>query len=132
MNILKALFVMFLFLHAFTASGQESIVTPLLQKDLRDIPEPVGLMVTVEYPPGASSSAHRHNAHTYVYVLEGSVIMQVEGGEPQILGPGDTFYETPDDIHSVSKNASSTESARILVFLVKRKDAPASVPSPDS
>ena len=87
-------------------------------------------MLTVEYPPGISSPKHRHNAHTFVYVVEGSVIMQVEGGERVLLGPGQPFYETPDDIHVVSMNASMTESAKILVFLVKRQGVPLTVPVP--
>ena len=82
-------------------------------------------MVTVEYAPGASSAEHRHNAHTFVYVLEGSVVMQVKGGKEVTLGPGQTFYESPDDIHSVSKNASATKPAKFLVFMVKDKGAPA-------
>jgi quercetin dioxygenase-like cupin family protein len=86
------------------------------------------VMLTVEYPPGASSSKHRHNAHTFVYVLEGSIVMQVEGGESVTLGPGQTFYESPADIHSVSKNASDSRPAKFLVFFVKDKGAPASIP----
>jgi quercetin dioxygenase-like cupin family protein len=86
-------------------------------------------MVTVEYAPGASSAVHRHNASTFVYVLEGSVVMQVKGGEELTLGPGQMFYESPDDIHSVSKNASRTKPAKILVFFVKDKGAPATVPA---
>ena len=85
-------------------------------------------MLTVEYPPGGSSSKHRHNAHTFVYVLEGSVIMQAGDGKPVTLGPGQTFYESPDDIHTVSKNASSSQPAKFLVFFVKDKGAPSTVP----
>ncbi len=87
-------------------------------------------MVIVEYPAGVSSPAHRHNAHTFVYVLEGSVVMQVEGGDRVTLEPGQTFYETPDDTHVVSMNASATEPARILVFFVKQQGAPVTVPAP--
>lgn len=85
-------------------------------------------MVTVEYQPGASTPLHRHDAHTFVYVLEGSIIMQVEGGEKQILGVGQTFYESPDDVHTVSANASSTETAKFLVFFIKRLGAATTVP----
>ena len=85
-------------------------------------------MVTVEYAPGASSAPHRHNAHTFVYVLEGSIVMQVKGGKEVTLGPGETFYESPQDVHTVSKNASATQPAKFLVFFVKEKGAPASVP----
>jgi quercetin dioxygenase-like cupin family protein len=113
--------------------AQEAKVTPLITKDLAGITgkagsaEKEGSMVTVEYAPGASSSEHRHNAHTFVYVLEGSVVMQVKGGKEVTLGPGQTFYESPDDIHTVSKNASSTKPAKFLVFFVKDKGAPATV-----
>ena len=86
-------------------------------------------MVTVEYAPGESSAEHRHNAQTFVYVLEGSVVMQVKGGEEVTLGPGETFYESPDDIHTVSKNASSTMPAKFLVCFVKQKGAPATAPA---
>jgi quercetin dioxygenase-like cupin family protein len=108
--------------------AQDAKVTPLLTKDLTGIMGKEGSMVTVEYAPGASSSEHRHNAHTFVYVLEGSVVMQVKGGKEVTLGPGQTFYESPDDVHSVSKNASSTKPAKFLVFFVKEKGAPATVP----
>jgi quercetin dioxygenase-like cupin family protein len=101
--------------------------TPLMTKDLMGIPGKEGTMVIVEYAPGQSSAAHRHNASTFVYVLEGSVVMQVKGGEQMTLGPGDTFFESPEDIHVVSKNASDTKPAKILVFFVKDKGAPASV-----
>ena len=86
-------------------------------------------MLTVEYAPGASSTPHRHNAQTFVYVLRGSLVMQVKGGKEVTLGPGQTFYESPEDIHMVSRNASSTKPAKFLVFFVKEKGAPGSVPS---
>jgi quercetin dioxygenase-like cupin family protein len=103
-------------------------VTPLLTKELTGLPNKEGTMLTVEYAPGAVSGKHRHNAHTFVYVLEGSIVMQVEGGKEVTLGPGQTFYESPADIHSVSRNASATQPAKFLVFFVKDKGAPASVP----
>ncbi|HWF07317.1 MAG TPA: cupin domain-containing protein [Bryobacteraceae bacterium] len=109
--------------------AQDTKVTPLVTKDLAGIPGKEGSMVTVEYAPGASSAIHRHNANTFVYVLEGSVVMQVKGGKEVTLGPGQTFYESPDDIHSVSKNASATKPAKFLVFFVKEKGAPATVPA---
>lgn len=87
-------------------------------------------MLTVEYAPGQSSASHRHNASTFVYVLEGSVVMQVKGGKLMTLGPGETFFESPDDIHVVSRNASDTKPAKILVFFVKEKGAPGSVLAP--
>lgn len=105
---------------------------PLLTKDLMGVPGKEGVMLTVEYAPGQSSGPHRHNASTFVYVLEGSVVMQVKGGKPMTLVPGDTFFESPDDIHVVSKNASDTKPAKILVFFVKDKGAPASVAAPSN
>ena len=108
-------------------AAQNANVTPLMTKDLTGIAGKEATMVTVEYAPGASSTEHRHNAHTFVYVLEGSVVMQVKGGKEVTLGPGQTFYESPEDIHSVSKNASSTKPAKFLVFFVKEKGAPTTV-----
>ena len=122
----------FLFLPVFLISGalfaQDAQVTPLLSKDLADFPGKEGLMITVVYPPGASDPIHRHNAHAFVYVLEGSVVMQVRGGKEVTLTPGQTFYEGPNDIHVVGRNASATKPAKFLVFLLKNKDAPVLVP----
>jgi quercetin dioxygenase-like cupin family protein len=109
--------------------AQEAVVTPLMTKALADMPGKEALMLTVEYPPGSSDPVHRHNAHAFVYVLEGSVVMQVKGGKPVTLTPGQTFYEGPDDIHVVGRNASSTKPARFLVLLVKNKGAPVLVPA---
>ena len=111
------------------AAAQEAKVTPLVTKDLSGIAGKEGTMVVVEYPPGGSSAEHRHNAHTFVYVLEGSVVMQVKGGKEVTLGPGQTFYESPTDIHTVSKNASTTKPAKFLVFFVKDKGAAPTVPA---
>ncbi len=109
-------------------AAQSTKVTPLLTKDLVGVAGKEATMLTVEYAPGASSARHRHNANTFVYVLEGSIVMQVAGGKEMTLGPGQTFYESPSDIHAVSRNASATQPARFLVFFVKDKGAPASVP----
>jgi quercetin dioxygenase-like cupin family protein len=114
---------------AACVAAQDAKVTPLLTKDLTGIAGKEATMVTVEYPPGGSSVEHRHNAHTFVYVLEGSLVMQVKGGKEVTLGPGQTFYESPEDIHSVSRNASATQPAKFLVFFVKQKGAPASAPA---
>jgi quercetin dioxygenase-like cupin family protein len=114
---------------AIVASAEDAKVIPLMTKDLTGIAGKEASMLTVEYAPGASSAVHRHNAHTFVYVLEGSVVMQVKGGKEVTLGPGQTFYESPEDIHSVSKNASSTKPAKFLVFFVKDKGAPGTVPA---
>jgi len=108
--------------------AQEAKVTPLMSKDLPDFPGKEGLMITVEYPPGSSDPIHRHNADAFVYVLEGSIIMQVKGGEPVTLTPGQTFYEGPNDIHIVGRNASNTKPAKFIVFLVKDKNAPVLIP----
>lgn len=110
--------------------AQQAKIYPLLTKDLAGLEGKEGVMLTVEYAPGAASTGHRHNAHTFVYVLEGSIVMQVKGGPEVTLGPGQTFYESPADIHTVSKNASATRPAKFLVVFVKEKGAPASVPVP--
>ena len=105
-------------------AAQEAKVTPLLAKDLSGIPGKEGMMLTVEYAPGASDAIHRHNAHVFVYVLEGNIVMQVRGGKEVTLGPGQTFYEAPEDVHVVGRNASKTERAKFLVMFVKDKGAP--------
>ena len=110
-------------------TAQEAVVTPLMTQDLADLPGKESLMITVQYGPGQSSTVHRHNAHTFVYVLEGSVVMQVKGGQQVTLSPGQTFYEGPDDIHTVSRNASATRPAKFLVLFVKTKGAPVTVPA---
>jgi quercetin dioxygenase-like cupin family protein len=109
--------------------GQEPKVTQVLSKDLTDISGKEGLLLTVEYPPGGSDPIHRHNAHGFIYVLEGSVVMQVRGGKETILTPGQSFYEGPGDVHVVGRNASQTKPAKFLVFLVKDKGAPVLVPA---
>jgi quercetin dioxygenase-like cupin family protein len=115
-------------LMASTLTAQEARVTQLLFKDLTDLPGKEGLMITVEYPPGSSDPVHRHNAHAFVYVLEGSIVMQVKGGKEVTLTPGQTFYEGPKDVHIVGRNASKTKAAKFVVFLVKDKGAPVLVP----
>ena len=113
---------------AGTVMAQEPKVTSLMSKDLTENPGKELLMITVEHAPGGSSPIHRHNAHAMVYVLEGSVVMQLKGGKQITLTPGQTFYEGPDDIHIVDRNASSTTPAKFLVVLIKDKGAPALVP----
>ena len=112
-----------------TLVAEEAKVTELLSKDLTNLPGKEGLMVTVEYPPGSSDPIHRHNAHGFIYVLEGSIVMQVRGGKEVTLTPGQTFYEGPDDVHVVGRNASQTKPAKFVVFLVKNKGAPVLVPA---
>jgi len=99
-----------------------------MSKDLKDFPGKEGTMITVEYPPGGTDQVHRHNAHAFVYVLEGSVVMQLKGGKEVTLKPGDTFYEGPSDIHVVGRNASKTQPAKFIVVLLKDKGAPVLVP----
>lgn len=111
-----------------TAMAQEAKVTPLMSKDLADYPGKEALMITVEHVPGGSNPAHRHNAHAFVFVLEGSVVMQLKGAEPVTLTAGQSFYEGPDDVHLVDRNASSTQPAKFLVVLIKNKGAPALLP----
>ena len=115
-------------LMAGTAMAQQAKVTSLMSKDLTENPGKEVLMITVEYPPGASDPIHRHNAQAFVYVLEGSIVMQLRGGEQVTLTPGQTFYEGPDDVHVVGRNTSSTMPARFLVVLIKDKGAPVLVP----
>ncbi len=127
MTIAK-LVLMLVCLMSVTLEPKEAKVTPLLSKDLTDLSGKEGLMITVEYPPGSSDPIHRHNAHAFVYVLAGSIAMQVRGGKEMTLTPGQTFYEGPSDVHVVGRNASQTKPAKFVVFLVKDKGAPVLVP----
>lgn len=111
------------------ASAEGAAVRALFQTDVADVTNQEIAILEVTYPPGNKSSSHRHNAHTVVYVLEGTVMMAVEGGETKTLGPGEVFYESPADIHSVSMNASETEPARILVFFLKEKGTASTEPA---
>ena len=116
-------------LAAAAAPPQHAVVTPLISKDLPESPGREVSMITVEYAPGESDPVHRHNAHALVYVLEGTIVMQVEGGRQVTLKAGQTFYEGPNDIHVVGHNASKTDKAKFLVFLVKDKGAPILTPT---
>jgi len=109
--------------------AQEAKVTELMSKDLTNLPGKEGLMITVEYPPGSVDPIHRHNANAFVYVLEGEIVMQVRGGKEVALTPGQTFYEGPNDVHVVGRNASKTKPAKFVVFFVKDKAAPILVPA---
>ena len=120
------------FLVAAPLIAQEAKVTRLMSKDLTECPGKEGLMITVVYPPGASDPVHRHNAYAFLYVLEGSVVMQLKGGKAVTLTSGQTFYEGPNDIHVVGRNASNTKPAKFIVFLVKEKGAPVLIPVPPS
>src|SRR5882757_2017801 len=127
MTIAK-LVVMLVCLMSVPLETKEAKVTPLFSKDLTDFPGKEGLMITVEYPPGSSDPIHRHNAHAFVYVLEGSIVMQVKGGKEITLTPGQSFYEGPNDIHTVGRNASTTKPAKFIVVLLKDKGAPVLLP----
>ena len=120
--------LMFLAAGASFAQPEQPPVTSLMSKDLTNMPGKEVLMITVEYPPGWSDPVHRHNAQGFIYVLEGSVVMQVQGGKEVTLTPGQTFYEGIDDVHVIGRNASTTKPAKFLVFLVKNKGAPVLVP----
>ena len=124
----KIILVVLLSLITGTLMAQEAKVTSLMSKDLKDFPGKEGLLITVEYPPGATDPVHRHNAHAFLYVLEGSVVMQLKGGKEVTLTPGQTFYEGPDDVHIVGRSADKTKPAKFVVFLIKDKAAPVLVP----
>lgn len=124
----KKLVLVLLCLMTGTLTAQQPTVTSLMSKDLTEIPGREVLIITVEYAPGGADPIHRHNAHGFIYVLEGSIVMQVKGGKEVTLTPGQTFYEAPDHVHVVGRNASSTKPAKFLVFLVKDKGAPVLVP----
>ena len=112
-----------------TLMGQEAKVTDLFSKDLANIPGKEGVMMIVDYPPGSVDPIHRHNAHAFVYVLEGSIVMLVRGGKEVTLTPGQTFYEGPDDVHVVGRNASKIKPAKFVLVMVKDKGAPVLVPA---
>src|SRR5512133_1821462 len=112
-----------------TLVAQEAKVTELMSKDLTNLPGKEGLMIIVDYPPGSKDPIHRHNANAFVYVLEGSIVMQVRGGKEVTLTPGQTFYEGPDDVHVVGRNASKINPAKFVLVMVKDKGAPVLVPA---
>jgi quercetin dioxygenase-like cupin family protein len=110
-------------------AAPQPVVVPVMQKDLADMPGKEMLMITVDYPPGAVEPIHRHDAHAFVYVLEGSIVMQVRGGKEVTLTPGQTFYEGPNDVHTVGRNASTTEPAKFVVVLLKKKGVDVVLPA---
>jgi quercetin dioxygenase-like cupin family protein len=122
---------------AFLASGcmfaygaqDEARVTSLAQRAFPDLPGKEGMVLMVEFPPGHVDPPHRHDAHVFVYVLSGSIEMQVAGGAPVALKAGDTFYENPQDVHAVGRNLSKTESAKLIVFFVKNQNTPPVLPA---
>jgi quercetin dioxygenase-like cupin family protein len=110
-------------------AAPQPVVVPVMGKDLADVPGKEMLMIAVDYPPGAVESIHRHDAHAFVYVLEGSIVEQVRGGKEVTLTPGQTFYEGPDDVHTVGRNASTTKPAKFLVVLLKKKGVDVVLPA---
>lgn len=118
------------FLLALTLAATPAFAAgPLMTKDVIGLPGKEVRVLTVESAPGAVSPPHRHNGQVFVYVLSGTMIMQVAGSPPVTVGPGQTFYEDPKDIHAMSKNASDKEAAKFLVFMIVDKNAPTSVPA---
>jgi len=113
---------------ATAAAVPDPVVTALFTQQLKDIPGKEVLMITVDYAPGGADPVHRHDAHGFIYVLEGSIVMGVKGGKEHTLKAGQTFYEGPDDLHTVGRNASKTKPAKFLVLLVKDKNKPAVIP----
>jgi len=110
-------------------TAPEPVVTPLMSKDLPDVPGKEMVMIAVEYPPGTVEHVHRHDAHAFLYVLEGSIVEQVRGGKEVTLTPGQTFYEGPGDVHTVGRNVSNTKPAKFVVVLLKKKGVPAVLPA---
>lgn len=128
MASLKLLMLVLPLLVSSKLMAQEAKVTTLMSKDLTEFPGKEGMMITVDYPPGSTDPVHRHNAHAFVYVLEGSIVMQVKGGKEVTLTRGQTFHEGPNDVHVVGRNASNTRPAKFVVFFVKDKGAPVLIP----
>ncbi len=126
--ISKTVITLMLSTVSVSALAHGAKVTPLMKEELAGLANKEGTMLIVEYAPGMFSEKHRHDAHIFAYVLEGAVTMQVKGSEPVTLKAGDSFYESPEDIHLVSKNASTTERARMVVFSLTEKDAPIVIP----
>lgn len=119
-------------LSQYAAAAPDAIVKEVLTHELPDIPGKEVLMITVDYPPGAVDPVHKHDAHAFVYVLEGSIVMGVKGGKEVTLTKGQTFYEGPSDIHTVGRNASSTQPARFIVTMIKPKNAQFFIPVQES
>ncbi len=113
----------------FADAAPEPVVTPLMSKELPELPGKEMVMIAVEYPPGAVEHIHRHDAHAFLYVLEGSIVEQVRGGREVTLTPGQTFYEGPGDVHAVGRNVSTTKPAKFVVVLLKKQGVPAVLPA---
>ena len=111
------------------AGSPQPVVIPAMQKDLADLPGKEMVMLTVEYPPGTVEHIHRHDAYAFVYVLKGSIVEGVRGGKEVTLTPGQTFYEGPDDVHTVGRNASASKPAKFVVVMLKKKGVDAVLPA---
>jgi quercetin dioxygenase-like cupin family protein len=129
LRILGTALILTFVAHSAYAADPEPIVTPVMTKDLADIAGKEALMLVVDYPPGTVEHLHRHDAHAFVYVIEGTIVMQVRGGKEMTLKPGQTFYEGPNDVHTVGRNASKTQPAKFVVVLVKNKGVDAVLPA---
>ncbi len=133
LRILGTVLVLYFSAHvpqlARASEPPQPIVTPLTLKDLPDLPGKEMLMITVVYPPGAVEHVHRHDAHAFVYVVEGTIIEGVRGGKEVTLTPGQTFYEGPNDVHTVGRNASTTKPAKFIVVILKKKGVDAVLPA---
>jgi quercetin dioxygenase-like cupin family protein len=129
LRILGTALILAFVAHAAHAADPQPIVTPVMTKDLADIAGKEALMLVVDYPPGTVEALHRHDAHAFVYVIEGTIVMQVRGGKEVTLKPGQTFYEGPNDVHTVGRNASKTQPAKFVVVLVKNKGVDAVLPA---
>jgi quercetin dioxygenase-like cupin family protein len=128
-EVTRALLLICLSFSAVPAlANPEAIVTPLIAKSLPEVQGKEGVMILVEYPPGASDPIHRHDAHAFVYVLEGTIVMQLQNAAEVTLSAGQTYYEGPSDLHVVGRNASNTQPAKFVVFLVKNQGAPILTP----
>jgi quercetin dioxygenase-like cupin family protein len=126
--IIAALASLMGFASADSSKAPPAEVKALLTRPLPDLPGKEVAMATVTYPPGGATGPHRHDSDTFVYVLEGALVMQVDGGKEVTLRAGDTFYESPTDIHRISRNASSTAPAKFLVFAIKNQGVPGTRP----
>ena len=126
---MKKLLLLVPFLFSAVHADDGKVITALMLKEFTDIPGKEGLMITVDFAPGAEDPVHRHDAHAFVYVLEGTIIMQLKGAPAVTLKPGQVFYEGPHDVHLVGKNASNTKPAKILVVLVKNRGVDAVLPA---
>jgi quercetin dioxygenase-like cupin family protein len=104
-------------------------VTTLMKEVLAEFPGHEVIVITLDIPPGAVSPPHRHPGHhVFGYVLEGSYRIKLDQGPETVLSKGQTFHEAPGQLHAVSGNASQTEPAKVLAFMVAESGKPITVP----